>query len=147
LDQVLRIRGSRYSDYWFAEDAILKVRLAPQALTLLAIVVLVLLTALFGIVGVITGALTAVLLYFVGGWIANGRRDRVSGLTVKEAQGLGLVTLRIPYSVVSQVEMTATHLAISVEGRTLRVRVSEDASQRLQSLLREKLSDRFSASV
>lgn len=144
MEQVLRVWGGSFSDYWFAEDAILKVRLVPQALTIVAIVALVLLTLLFGIIGVIAGAFFAVLLYFAGGRIARTRRGRVAELAPREAQDRGIVTLRIPYSVITEANVKGNRLTLSVEGRKLRVKFPEGDSERLRSLLREKLPDRFS---
>lgn len=144
MGQVLRIWGGSYHDYWFAEDAILKVRLVPQTLTIVGIATLVVLTALLGITGVILGALIAVLIYFAGKRIAVGRRARTVSLSVQDVQRLGMVTLRIPYSVVSDAEIKGRRLTLSIDGRKIRVSVPEEDLQNLESLLQAKLGSNFS---
>jgi hypothetical protein len=144
LTEVLRIWGGSYHDYWFTDDAILKVRLVPQAITLLGIVVLVGLTALLGIVGVIIGAAVAALIYVTSGRLAKGRRDQIASMSVQEVREKGLVTLRIPYSVVSGAQIKGARLTISVEGRKVRVKVPQDSLQEVQMLLRSKMGDSFS---
>ncbi len=143
MGQVLKIWGGSFHDYWFAEDAILKVRLVPQSLTLFGIILLVVLTALLGITGVILGALIAVLIYLGSKRIAVGRRARAVGLSVQDVQRRGIVTLRIPYSVISSAEIKGTRLTLSIDGRKVRVNIPEENLQELQSLLREKLSSNF----
>jgi hypothetical protein len=147
LTEVLRIWGGSYHDYWFTDDAILKVRLVPQAITLLGIVVLVGLTALLGIVGVIIGAAVAALIYVTSGRLAKGRRDQIASMSVQEVREKGLVTLRIPYSVVSGAQIKGARLTISVEGRKVRVKVPQDSLQEVQTLLRSKMRDSFSVSA
>lgn len=147
MGQVLRIWGGSFHDYWFAEDAILKVRLVPQSLTLAGIIVLVALTALLGITGVILGALIAVLIYLGSKRIAVGRRARTLDLSVQDVQRRGIVTLRIPYSVISDAEIRGTRLTLSIDGRKVRVSVPEENLQELESLLRTKLSSNFTVST
>jgi hypothetical protein len=147
MDQILRVWGGSYHDYWFTDDAILKVRLVPQMITIIGIVILVALTALFGIVGVLAGAVVAALIYVTSGRLAKRRRDLFARMSVQEVRQRGLVTLRIPYSVASGAEIKGTRLTISVEGRKVRVRVPEEIIPRLGSLLRAKMGDNFSVST
>jgi hypothetical protein len=147
LSKILQVWGGSFHDYWFTDDAVLKVRLVPQAITLVGIVVLVGLTALLGILGVIIGAVVAVLIYVASGRLAKRRRDKVASMSVQEVRQKGLVTLRIPYSVVSGAELRGNKLVISVEGRKVRVKVPEEDQQQLQTLLRSKLGDEFSVST
>jgi hypothetical protein len=147
LDQVLRIWGGSYHDYWFTDDAILKVRLVPQTITLVGIVILVALTALLGILGVIIGAVVAGVIYVTSGNLAKRRRGTVADMSVQELQQKGLVTLRIPYSVVSRADIKGTRLTVSVEGRKVRVKIPEDDMPKLQSILRSKMADRYNFSV
>jgi len=147
LADVLRIWGGSYHDYWFTDDAILKVRLVPQAITLIGIVILVALTALFSTFGVILGAVLAVIIYLWSGRLAKSRRHRVASMSVTDLKERGLVTLRIPYSVISEAGIKGNKLTVSVEGRKVRVKVSDDSLQKLQSLLRSKMPDRFSFSA
>jgi hypothetical protein len=146
LDQVLRIWGGSYHDYWFTTDAILKVRLVPQAITLVGIVILVGLTALLGVVGVIIGAVVATVIYLASGRLAKSRRGRVASMSVQEIQKKGIVTLRIPYSVISGAEIKGTRLTLSVEGRKVRVKVPKESLEKLEALLRSKMGDSFSIS-
>jgi hypothetical protein len=146
LPEVLRIWSGSYHDYWFTDDAVLKVRLVPASITLLGILVLVGLTALFAVIGVIIGAVVALLIYVASGRIAKHRRERVVGMSVQELKQMGMVTLRIPYSVISEAELKRNRLIISVEGRKVRVKVPEGDQQDLQTLLRSKLGGNFSIS-
>lgn len=146
LSQVLRVWGGSYHDYWFADDAILKVRLVPQSLTIAGIVILVALTALLGILGVIFGALVAVVIYYAGRSIARRRRDFAASLSVQDVRRRGMVTLRIPYSLVSEAVLKGDRLTLSVEGRKVRVKVPDEDLPKLQSLLRQKLPDSVSIS-
>ncbi len=143
MGSVIRVWGGSYHDYWFTDDAVLKVRLVSQVLTLGGIVVLVVLTALLAIVGVILGAIVAVTIYFAGGSIARRKRVRVAELSPKQVQDIGLVTLRVPYSVISRAELKGTRLTIFVEGRRIRIKVGQENLQSLQLLLRSKLPDAF----
>lgn len=146
MSQVLRVWGGSYHDYWFADDAILKVRLVPQSLTIAGIVILVALTALLGILGVIFGALVAVVIYYAGRSIARRRRDFAASLSVQDVRRRGMVTLRIPYSLVSEAVLKGDRLTLSVEGRKVRVKVPDEDLPKLQSLLRQKLPDSVSIS-
>jgi hypothetical protein len=147
LVEVLRNWGGSYHDYWFTDDAILKVRLVPQTVTIVGIVILVALTALFSIFGVIVGAVVAGLIYVESGRLAKRRRVWIADMSVQELKDKGMVTLRIPYSVISDAEIKGNRLIVSVEGRKVRVKVSEDNLQKLQSLLRSKMADRFTFST
>ncbi len=146
MSQVLRVWGGSYHDYWFADDAILKVRLVPQSLTIAGIVILVALTAILGILGVIFGALVAVVIYYAGRSIARRRRDFAASLSVQDVRRRGMVTLRIPYSLVSEAVLKGDRLTLSVEGRKVRVKVPDEDMPKLQSLLRQKLPDSVSIS-
>jgi hypothetical protein len=146
MTRVLRIWGGSYHDYWFAEDAVLKVRLVPQIITIIAIVVLVALTLLFSVIGIVVGAAFAVATYLVSGRLAKSRRNRIALLSAKEAQEKGLVTLRIPYSLITRAEFKGRRLAMSVEGRKVRVNVPKDDLKDLQSVLRSKLPDNLTIS-
>lgn len=143
MGSVIRVWGGSYHDYWFTNDAVLKVRLVSQVLTLVGIVVLVALTALFAIIGVVLGAIVAIIIYFAGGSIAKRKRVWVAELSPKQVQDIGLVTLRVPYSVVSRAELKGTRLTIFVEGRRIRIKVGQENLQSLQLLLRSKLPDSF----
>jgi hypothetical protein len=147
LGQVLRIWGGSYHDYWFTDDAVLKVRLVPQTFTIIGIVVLVALTAFLGITGVLLGALIAALIYFASKRIAMSRRARTASLSVQDVRRRGMVTLRIPYSVVSHAEIEGNRLTLSIDGRKVRVNVPEEDLQRLESLLQTKLPSNFSTST
>lgn len=114
---------------------------------MVGIVLLVVLTALLGITGVLLGALIAVLIYLGSKRIAVGRRARTVGLSVEDAQRRGIVTLRIPYSVISNAEIKGARLTLLVDGRKVRVNVPEENLQELESLLRSKLSSNFSTST
>jgi hypothetical protein len=105
------------------------------------------LTALLGIVGVIIGAAVAALIYVTSGRLAKGRRDQIASMSVQEVREKGLVTLRIPYSVVSGAQIKGARLTISVEGRKVRVKVPQDSLQEVQTLLRSKMRDSFSVSA
>lgn len=146
MAQVLRIWSGSYHDYWFTDDAVLKVRLVPQAITILGIVVLVGLTFLLGIVGVILGAIIAALIYLASGRLAKSRRDMIGGMSVQDVKQKGLVTLRIPYSVISGADLKGDRLTISVEGRKVRVKVPDDDQQGLKTLLSSKLGTNFGVS-
>jgi hypothetical protein len=141
LDQVLRVWGGSYHDYWFTEDAILRVRLVPTAITVLGIFVLVILTLLLGIIGLIIGAAVTVLIYLSSGKLAKGRRGLVAGLTVQQVKERGMVTLRIPYSVVTSAEFKSNRLTLNVEGRKIKISVSQADLPRLRVLIRSKLPD------
>jgi antitoxin component of MazEF toxin-antitoxin module len=139
----LRVWGGSYHDYWFADDAILKVRLVPQIITIIGIIVLVALTLIFSVSGVVVGAVFAVATYLASGRLAKSRRSRMALLTVQQAQQKGLVTLRIPYSVVSQAELKGRRLTLSVEGRKIRVNIPQQYLADVQSLLSSKLPGDF----
>jgi antitoxin component of MazEF toxin-antitoxin module len=139
----LRVWGGSYHDYWFADDAILKVRLVPQIITIIGIIVLVALTLIFSVSGVVIGAVFAVATYLASGRLAKSRRSRMALLTVQQAQQKGLVTLRIPYSVVSQAELKGRRLTLSVEGRKIRVNIPQQYLADVQSLLSSKLPGDF----
>lgn len=145
-DDVLRIWGGSYHDYWFTQDAMLKVRLVSRAITILGIVVLALLTAFLGIVGVIIGAGVAVLIYLLSGNLAKRKRDDIGRFSVEEAKDRGLVTLIVPYTVISEAELRGNRLTLTVEGRRIRVKVAQDHRERLRSLLAGKLGRNFSFS-
>jgi hypothetical protein len=141
MDQVLRVWGGSYHDYWFTEDAVLRVRLVPTAITVLGIFVLVILTLLLGIIGLIIGAAVTVLIYLSSGRLAKGRRGLVAGLTVQQVKERGMVTLRIPYSVVTSAEFKGNRLTLNVEGRKIKINVPQEDLPRLRVLIRSKLPD------
>ena len=143
MGNVIRVWGGSYHDYWFTDDAILKVRLISRVATLVGIVVLVVLTALFATAGAILGALVAVIIYFVGGRMAKSKRPKIAELSPKQVRDKGLVTLRVPYSVISKAELRGARLTIFVEGRKIRIKTEQESLQNLQLLLRSKLADSF----
>jgi hypothetical protein len=143
LNKIVRIWGGSYHDYWFTDDAILKVRLVPISITILGIVILVALTAVLGIFGVVIGAAVAFVIYLTSGRIAKRRRHRVLDLSPDDLKRRGLVTLRVPYSLVSEAEIKGNRLTISVEGRKIRIKIPEDDMSKLQALLRVKIGTSF----
>ena len=147
MDGVRRIWGGSFHDYWFTDDAILKVRLVSQAITLIGIVVLFVLAFLYGVIfGLVLGVILSALLYVVGGQLAKRRHPQIAGLSVQDVQQKGLVTLRVPYSVISRAELKGNRLTVFVEGRRIRIKIPQDDLQVVQSLLRSKLPDTFSVS-
>lgn len=136
--------GGSYHDYWFTDDAVLKVRLVPQIITVVGILVLLVLTFVLGIVGVLIGAAIAAATYFASGRLARSRRAGISLLSPQQVREKGLVILRIPYSVISRAEISGRRLTIFVEGRRIRVNVPDEELPGLQSMLRSKLSDGLS---
>jgi len=146
MDGVRRIWGGSFHDYWFTDNAILKVRLVPRAFTLVGIVVLLALALLYGVFGLILGAAVSALVYVIGGLFARRRHPRIAEFSAQDIQQKGLVTLRVPYSVISRAELRGNRLSVFVEGRRIRIKIPEDDLQGVQSLLRSKLADTFSVS-
>lgn len=103
--------------------------------------ILVALTALLGIAGVIIGALVALVIYYSGRSIARRRRGYTASLSIQDVRRRGMVTLRIPYSLISSAQLKGARLTLSVEGRKVRIKVPDEDLPKLQSLLRQKLPD------
>jgi hypothetical protein len=147
MDGVVRIWGGNYYDYWFTDDAFLRVRLTSRSTVLSAFVIFLALAILFGLLGAIVGIVLSALIYSRIGKSANNRRALFDTMSVQELEQKRLVNLRIPYSTISVAELRGSRLTLTVGDRQTKISFPKASLQELQSVLQSKMGGRFTVSA